>query len=234
MSTAENTLLLAHGAWHGSWCWERLLPALAERGLSAVTVDLPSAAPDGNGEAGLKEDSLALHTALDRIDGPATVVAHSHAGVPATIAAAENRRITRLVYLAAHQLDVGESLLGVPRQAPARPARGTVPPLDNPRESFYSELPEREAERAVRCLTPQDLRSLSEPVTAAGWREVPSAYALCENDRAFAPQLQERLAIRADSVRRLPSGHSPFLSMPDRLADLLNDLHPRTAGGADE
>ena len=25
-SAERKTLVLVHGAWHGSWCWERLLP----------------------------------------------------------------------------------------------------------------------------------------------------------------------------------------------------------------
>ncbi|MFI9719791.1 alpha/beta hydrolase [Streptomyces sp. NPDC052396] len=231
MQNAENTLLLVHGAWHGSWCWERLLPALNGRGLSAVTVDLPSASPDGNLGTGLREDTQTLRAALDRIDGPATVVAHSYAGIPATMAAVGDRRIAHLVYLAAYQLDAGESLLGFHGRPAPDPAQGTVPPLDNPRESFYSDVPEEEAERAVRRLTRQSLRSFCEPVTAAGWRDVPSTYVLCDRDRAFAPQDQERLAARAQSVHRLPSGHSPFLSMPERLADLLNYLHARPGGG---
>ncbi|MER7811169.1 alpha/beta fold hydrolase, partial [Streptomyces sp900116325] len=38
-------MLLVHGAWHGSWCWEKLIPELTARGWH-VTVDLPSASAD--------------------------------------------------------------------------------------------------------------------------------------------------------------------------------------------
>jgi len=33
---------LVHGAWHRSWCWERLTPLLEELGHRVVVVDLPS------------------------------------------------------------------------------------------------------------------------------------------------------------------------------------------------
>lgn len=224
MPKARNTHLLVHGAWHGSWCWERLLPALTERGLAAVTVDLPGSAPDGGGDAGVREDVRALRAALDRIDGPVTVVGHSYGGIPATVAAADDPRVGRLVYLAAYQLDVGESLYGYHGRSVSGPVQGTTPPLDNPEQSFYSDVPEEEAARAVGRLTPQSLKTFHEPVTAAGWRHVPSAYVLCEEDRALPPRVQERMAVRAQSVHRLPSGHSPFLSMPDRLAGLLDEL----------
>ncbi len=40
--SSRPTLLLVHGAWHGAWCWERLLEPLARRGVAVATLDLPS------------------------------------------------------------------------------------------------------------------------------------------------------------------------------------------------
>ena len=37
-----TTFALVHGAWHGAWCWERLLEPLAQRGHGAVAIDLPA------------------------------------------------------------------------------------------------------------------------------------------------------------------------------------------------
>jgi hypothetical protein len=37
-----TTFALIHGAWHGAWCWERLLAPLRERGHGVIAVDLPS------------------------------------------------------------------------------------------------------------------------------------------------------------------------------------------------
>jgi hypothetical protein len=36
-----TTYALIHGAWHGAWCWEPLIPELERRGHRAVAVDLP-------------------------------------------------------------------------------------------------------------------------------------------------------------------------------------------------
>src|SRR4029078_5258638 len=41
-SPRTATLVLVHGAWHGAWCWERVIAIARTRGLSAVTVELPS------------------------------------------------------------------------------------------------------------------------------------------------------------------------------------------------
>ncbi len=34
-------ILLVHGAWHGAWCWYRMLPALRALGFTPHAIDLP-------------------------------------------------------------------------------------------------------------------------------------------------------------------------------------------------
>src|SRR5215218_4055369 len=36
-----TTFGLVHGAWHGAWCWEQLIPELERLGHRAVAMDLP-------------------------------------------------------------------------------------------------------------------------------------------------------------------------------------------------
>lgn len=73
--SADPTLVLVHGAWHGSWSWEALLPGLA--GVNVRTVGLPSlAAPS----AGLYADAEVLRAAVAAVPGPVVVCAHSYGG----------------------------------------------------------------------------------------------------------------------------------------------------------
>lgn len=61
-------------------------------------------------------------------------------------------------------------------------------------------------------------------VTYEPWQDVPCAYIICEEDRALPPPFQELFASKfggPQNIFRLPSSHSPFLSMPDRLVDVL-------------
>jgi hypothetical protein len=44
---------------------------------------------------------------------------------------------------------------------------------------------------------------------------------VCEQDNAIPAFAQEAMAARAGTVHRLDSGHSPFLSRPDEIAELL-------------
>ncbi|MEO3784153.1 alpha/beta fold hydrolase [Actinocorallia sp. B10E7] len=219
-------MLLVHGAWHGSWCWDRLRPALGADGWSTRTVDLPSA----GGDAGVHEDAQAVLGELDRIDGPVVIVAHSYGGIPVTQAAAKAAGVSRIVYLAAYQLDAGESLLGFHgAPVPDEPA-GLRPVPDDPLPMFYGDVPDAEARDAALRLVPQSTRSFAEPLTEAAWRTVPSAYIVCEHDRALPPRDQEALAARSEEAHRLASGHSPFLSMPQELASLLAKIALGSAG----
>lgn len=53
--------------------------------------------------------------------------------------------------------------------------------------------------------------------------KVPKTYVLTENDEAVPPSLQEMFTkIGAfDTVIRIPSGHTPALSMPDKVVEII-------------
>ena len=40
------TFVLIHGACHGAWCWEKLVPLLEARGHKVVAPDLPGSGED--------------------------------------------------------------------------------------------------------------------------------------------------------------------------------------------
>jgi hypothetical protein len=46
---------------------------------------------------------------------------------------------------------------------------------------------------------------------------------ICEQDNAIPLEAQEVLSQRASSVKRLDASHSPFLSMPDQVVDVIVD-----------
>ena len=67
---------------------------------------------------------------------------------------------------------------------------------------------------------------------AAGWGSVPRTYVVCARDRALQPAMQRKFIELADAafpdspttVHTLESSHSPFLSMPGELADIILKL----------
>ncbi|MCC3773736.1 alpha/beta fold hydrolase [Streptomyces sp. UNOB3_S3] len=231
--TGRPTFLLVHGAWHGAWCWDPVRAALDADGWRSDAVDLPSANPPvgrhhGACPAGVLDDANAIRDSLRRIDGPVVVIAHSYGGVPTTEAIADAANVVGAVYLAAFQLDVGESLLTFLGTPAPDDDTGHTPPYEDARRILFDDVPEAVADRAVARLRPQSVRTFTDRVTAAGWRTVPSAYIVCDRDQSLEPSRQRELATRADSVHRLPSSHSPFLSMPRQLATLLGRIATST------
>jgi hypothetical protein len=70
-------------------------------------------------------------------------------------------------------------------------------------------------------LGPQLKASLSQSPRLVAWRDRSSTYAVCAQDNAVHPDLQRILARRCTRTVEWASGHSPFLSHPDWVADLL-------------
>jgi hypothetical protein len=59
----------------------------------------------------------------------------------------------------------------------------------------------------------------------------PAAYVVCTQERTIPAWLQRRMAVHADRVIDLPASHSPFLSMPKRLAGVLAEANPTSGTG---
>lgn len=220
---SRPTIVLVHGAWHGSWVWEIVVPRLTGRGWRIRTVELPTTG-ERPGRFGLAEDAEAVGRCILDVGGPVVVVAHSYAGVVVSQGAANLPGVRHLVYVCAFQLDVGESLLEAAggQPPPWWVIDGDVITVDEPGLQFFNDLGPEDAARATARLRPFNLKPVTQTLTAAAWHTVPSTYVMCDNDVAFATG-QEIFAARAAHVRRLPSGHSPFFSVPYELSDLIEE-----------
>jgi pimeloyl-ACP methyl ester carboxylesterase len=236
------TAVFVHGAWHGAWCWAPVLERLAAAGVPAVAIDLPGHGEDPRPLTDVVGDTAHVRSVLDGIDGPVVLVGHSYGGVVIT-GAGVHPKVRHLVYLAALLLDEGETAMAA-ASAEAGAAQldhsgrpdlfaglrfaddGTTSTVDPGAATalfFHACTPEVAAD-AIAHLGPQPMANPGEPATAVAWRECPSTYVVCEEDGAIHPGLQELLARRAESIVRWPTSHSPFLSQPDLVADLVREI----------
>jgi len=221
-TTQRGALVLVHGAWHGVWCWEDLLPALDARGWSTSTVDLPSVS--GDPDLGMYDDAKAVREHLATLDGPVTVLAHSYGGVPVSEAANTVPNVTHLIYLAAHMLQVGEAVV-TPTGGPWFPPDARLLPAPEPaREIFYHDVPAQQAAEASARLRPHSARAFTDKQTNASWQTITSTLILCDEDRALPGVFSERGPSMAAAVFHLPGSHSPFLSRPAELAGTLDKV----------
>jgi pimeloyl-ACP methyl ester carboxylesterase len=223
------TVVLVHGAWHGSWCWDDVVAGLRARGIVAVAVDLPSR----SGQGSVAVDAAFVRAVIEGIDGRVVVCGHSYGGCVITGAAAGLSSVTHLVYLAALMIDAGESAMqsvGVDIAPGSTDLEHALVVGDDGAiridpdvavAAFYADASAEQAAAAIVQLTPQPAGTLGETVTAAAWHDIPSTYVVCTDDRAIPPVVQRALATRATNVVEWPTSHSPFLSRPDLVVDLL-------------
>jgi len=226
-------VILVHGAWHGSWAWAGVIDRLDDEGIRSIALDLPSKGVETSALGDLHDDAAAVRAAIAGAGAPALVVAHSYGGLPASEGGAF---ATHLIYLAAFMLEPGESLLGlrggVPPDwwVPSADGRTLLP--HDPEHVFYADCPPAVAARAAAEIVPQNRVVFEQELRTAAWQSVHSTYVICERDNAVPPALQERMSARADTVSRIDSSHSPFLSRPGEVTAIIQEtLAAVIAGG---
>ncbi|WP_329231934.1 MULTISPECIES: alpha/beta hydrolase [Streptomyces] len=218
-------LLLVHGAWFGSWCWDPITEPLRERGFTVHTVDLPSvgaAGPRGD----LYDDIAAVEAALARIAGPVVLCGHSYGGLPVSEAAAGSSNVVALLYICAFVLPAGVSPLaalgGEPMPWWVPSTDGTSMTPADPARLFFNACPPETAERAARRLVPISTAPVGQPLRKAGWLSTPSGYVVCTQDNSLPEPVQQTMAEVLTRTYTLDADHAPFLSRPDELAATLD------------
>lgn len=229
-----TTFGLVHGAWHGAWCWDQLVPELEGRGFRCAAVDLPTRDPSCGG----RESASMMHHALGEA-GDVVLVGHSMGGLVIPIVAGL-RPVRLLVYLTAFMAQPGrsmaEQLADGATMAPAWPALaarqivhgdGSVAwPEDAAIEAFFHDCTPEDARWAARQLRPQTWTVLREPAPPEGWPPVESVAIACRDDRVVDPAWVRRVSMErlGKPAIELAGGHSPFLARPGELAGLLAAL----------
>jgi pimeloyl-ACP methyl ester carboxylesterase len=235
-ASRPRRVLLVHGAWHGAWCWERVLAPLRVLGYEPEAIDLPGHGRSTEPLTDLHGDADAVRARLDAIGEPTLLVGHSYGGMVITDAGA-HEAVVGLAYLAAYLPDSGETVLEL-FTAPALP-EGERPSelvaavrLSDDRSemrlqgngvagALYRDCDPATQQWALQRLDSQLTVSFTQVPRRVAWTSRPTTYVVCTEDRTIPPWRQRRMAEHADRVIDLPASHSPFLSMPERLAGAL-------------
>ncbi len=233
-----STYLLVHGAWHGGWCWRKVVPLLEARGHKVLAPDMP-----GHGDDKTSAETVTLKTYTDRIceiveaqSEPVILVGHSMGGVLIT-QAAENRplQVRALVYVTAFLPRNGESLMSwaqKDRESMVNPAtiaavsEGVVGfKAEYCREAFYANCADKDIAFAQSHLVNQSAQPFETLVTSTAerWGQIPRYYVECARDRTITPMLQREMQKQSPCTRTysIDTDHSPFFSAPEQLAEIL-------------
>ena len=230
---AVTTFALVHGAWHGGWCWERLIPELEALGHRAVAMDLPSDDP----EASFSTYADAVVDAIADEPDDTVVVGHSLAGHTIPLVA-DRRTVGRLVFLCALIAEPGRSFRDQLETEPEmilneyesgmsevdEQARRRWIDYEPARENLYADCDEADARAAFERLRPQALAPYAQPCQLQALTPCECTYVVGSEDRLVNPDWSRRAAKQRLGVEpaEFASSHSPFLSRPADLARLLD------------
>ena len=228
-----TTFALVHGAWHGGWCFEQLAAELAARGHASVAPDLPCDDP----QAGASRYADVVCAALADAGDDVVVVGHSLGGLTAPVVAAR-RPVRRVVFLCGLLPTPGRPLsdrfgdpdLFVPGPG-ERSKRGPDglsrwPDPADAIAAMYADCDPTLARAAVARLRPQAGTPSLEPSPLDRWPDAPASSIVCTEDLMVGPTWSRRMArdVLGVPAIELPGSHSPMLSRPAALADLLVGL----------
>lgn len=220
--------VLVHGAWHGAWCWTRVVPRLEEHGH---TVCVPTLAGLGERAGELSpatslEDHIRDVTgALDEAGEPVVLVGHSYSGLVVRDAALRRPAKVREIVLVDGWIGpAGKSLFDL---APDWFARGIRQAADDRGDGWRVPVPDpatvgvtdpADAAWMRRQLTEHPLKTFTDP-SAPGEGAIPATRAVVADPGGvdFAG-----MAAQLDlPTQQIQGGHDLMITSPHALADAL-------------
>ncbi|KAF5605609.1 alpha beta hydrolase family domain-containing protein [Fusarium pseudocircinatum] len=241
-----NAVLLITGAWHVPDHYYKLIPELESHGIRVICECLPTNNNPVPPNKTIQDDIDFIKDLVSKEVSAGThltVIAHSWGGILASAALAsfavppESKEggVTGMIFVAAFVPFENDSLAGLfggklpPTLVPQ--SNGTLVPTD-PIHLFYHDLPEEEAQWTKNTMVAHGTDVQYTPINCqkVAWRVVPLTYIICEEDQGLLSFLQEGMIEKVEEQGvviqkyRFPSSHSPFLSMPKKLANIVLEV----------
>ena len=232
-----STYVLVHGAWHGAWCWDKVVPYLEQKGQTVIALDLPAHGQDHTPVANITPQSYtqSVLQVVDAQSEPVILVGHSMSGVVISqVAEQRPAKIHTLVYLTAALLP-NETLPQVdPNSLIAQSMivnelQGTVRIREEAlKEVFYADCSDEDIVRAKSLLVPESLISSLQPlhISENRYGHITRFYIECLQDKVISLDAQRAMyhALPCQRVISMNTSHSPFFSAPEELAEHLTSL----------
>ncbi len=217
-----NNVVLVHGGFVDGGGWEPVYKLLKAKGYNVSIVQ--------NSTHSLTDDVAMTKAMIDAQDGPVVLVGHSYGGVVVS-EAGNDPKVTRLVYIAAFQLDAGESIKKMFDNAPPG---GPVPPILPPANgylmldkskfaaSFAGDVKPERAAFLANAQVPWGMDAFTGEVTTASWHSKPSWYLLTQDDKMIPPDLQHFMSKRGGAtVVETHGSHAIYESKPAAVAGII-------------
>ncbi len=215
-----RNIVIVHGALVDGAGWRGVYDILKARGYDVSIVQPPMTT--------LQDDVAATHRMLALQDGPSVLVGHSYGGMIITEAGTSDD-VAGLVYIAAFQPDVGETLAGLAGEIPSA-TTGIKATTDgflylDPAvfaDDFAADVPRAVAEFLAHSQVLPAQVTFETKISAPAWKTKPSWSLIPTNDRAINPDLMRKMAERAGSTtQETDASHAVFISQPNVVAALI-------------
>ena len=237
-------IVLVPGAWHTANAYHKIEPLLESARYKVTTLTLPCVGDSPPAKAFDQDVALINQTAREIMASGDDVilVLHSYAGIPGTEATKELAKqfqdafeagVVHLVYICAWMLREGESRNSAVGEAALKVNADRTRAVDGgveflkPFEVFYNDLPTEEAEFQASNLKLQSPDTFDAKLMYPAYMDIPATYLLCEQDQAIPYERQKRLVADARAAGAkletvtCSAGHSPFLSQPELVANVI-------------
>lgn len=244
---AGKTYILVHGAWYGGWCWYKVVPLLEAKGYRVLAMDLPGYGDDNTLSSVVTLDDYVKKVAevARSVNGKVVLVGHSMGG--AVISQASEllgpEKVEQLIYLDAFLLRNGESIFSQVEKMNAASKISVDAVVEHPaseylifsddkktclvnpmmiQEVFCHDCPAEDVALVKTHMRWQPVAALATPITVSAERygSIPKIYIRCTESK----DLDRRSIVQnmpCEKVYELPSSHSPFFSMPEKLVAIL-------------
>jgi len=246
---AKETIILTHGGWYGAWAWKKVVPLLKAQGYTVITYDLPGYGNDTTPSATftLNDYVKKLKEVANAQRGKVILLGHSMGGaiISQTAEVLGSDKVSKLIFLDAFLLKNGETIMQQVSQmnehqkaantmSKHRAQEGLVFSEDkksvlmNPAmvaDVFCHDCSEEEKDLLKNNGKWQPVAPLTTPMslTDARYGVIPKYYILCTESRDL-----DRSSIvqnvPCQKVYKLPSSHSAFFSMPDKLVRVVEEI----------
>ncbi|KJZ76530.1 hypothetical protein HIM_04259 [Hirsutella minnesotensis 3608] len=242
----QNAILLITGAWHLPEHYHKLISGLEGKGLRVICERLPT-------NNGVVPPNKTIHDDVQFVKNIVakesaagthlTVIGHSWGGMISSAALAEfavarnsdKGGVTDIILMCAFIPSEGDSLAGLfggklPPYLVSQPNDTIV--WVNPKEHLYNDVPPEEGTWADDLRVPFGHTAQYTPIKCerVAWRAIPLTYIICEQDQAIPAFVQDMMVGKVEqqgiSVKqyRIAASHSPFLSVPEKLVDIVSDV----------
>ena len=217
-----KNIVLVHGAFADGSCWSKVIAQLQAKGYNVIATQNPLTS--------LKDDAAAVKRAIDQMDGPVLLVAHSFGGIVLS-EVGNDPKVAGLVYVAAIVPEEGQSANAVNASMPTTgiekkfliSADGFVSlSMKAVEENFAPDTSPEERKLIYAAQVPLAASAGEEKVLNPAWKTKRSWFIVATYDAVINPDLERSKAklIKATTIE-LNSSHVPMVSQPKKVAEFI-------------